>query len=296
MFVLVLGDGQEQEAGGDVAQSDDWHPKQRFSKTTAPISIYHTKAVNAAARLLAVGKKDEALYTCNSVLRSDPNHAPCLTMNAKVLAAKGQAFAALKSAQDAIDADPGWKDAYKVLASLYSAQGQRSILARDYEAAYESYRRILLLDLDSEVLSSTVLAAAYYGMGRALYAAGIEAEAIRNLEQAVSLSPRSAELHHKLAQVLVERGQRFGGDGAVLSVPEEDKLWTVLRRALKLQYSQSLWVHLISANQRAMEWTTHYNDLQARRRVKISMKKMRKWLLTFTQLRCRRFRSSWRQT
>ena len=70
-------------------------------------------------------------------------------------------------------------------------------------------------------------------------------------------------MYHKLAHVLVERGQKYGGDGAVLSVPEEDTLWTVLRRALKLQFSQHLWVHLLSANQRALEWTTHYNDLQA---------------------------------
>ena len=41
------------------------------------------------------------------------------------------------------------------LASLYAAQGQRQILLRNNEAAYESYRRILLLDLEGEVLSGT---------------------------------------------------------------------------------------------------------------------------------------------
>jgi tetratricopeptide (TPR) repeat protein len=264
--MLVIA-GSQQSDSSDALQSgadtDDWHPKQRYSKTTAPLSMYHATAVSSAARLLAQGKKDEALSTCNSVLRFDTEHAPCLAMKAKVLAAKGQASAAIKSAQAAIDADPGWKDAYGILASLYSAQGQRNILARDHEAAYESFRKILLLDLDNEVLSSTLIASAYYGMGRALHAAGIEAEAIRNLERAVSLSPRSAEMYHKLAHVLVERGQKYGGDGAVLSVPEEDTLWTVLRRALKLQYSQHLWVHLLAANQRALEWSTHYTDMQA---------------------------------
>ena len=45
--------------------------------------------------------------------------------------------------------------AYEALASLYAAQGQRQILLRNNEAAYESYRRILLLDLEGEVLSGT---------------------------------------------------------------------------------------------------------------------------------------------
>jgi len=84
-----------------------------------------------------------------------PRHAPCLTMLARVYAARGDAAAARKSAQDAIDADPGWAGAYEALASLYAAQGQRQILLRNNEAAYESYRRILLLDLEGEVLSGT---------------------------------------------------------------------------------------------------------------------------------------------
>ena len=82
-----------------------------------------------------------------------------------------------RSAQDAIDADPGWAGAYETLASIYATQGQHQILLRDNEAAYESYRRILLLDLEGEVLTGSVLAGAYYGMGRALHAEGIGAEA-----------------------------------------------------------------------------------------------------------------------
>ena len=134
---------------------------------------------------------------------------------------------------------------------------------RDSEAAYESFRRVLLLDLDNKVLTSTVIAAAYYGMGRALNAAGIEAEATKNLERAVSLSPRNVEMQHTLARMLIEQSEQFGGEGASRSGQEEDKTLAVLEKALKLQYNQYLWVHLLAANQRAFEWSTHYQDMQS---------------------------------
>jgi len=247
-----LAGGAEDEFVGD--EPDEWHAAQRFSPTSEPLSIYHKQAMNSAAHLLALGKSHDALAVCNKVLRSDPLHAPGLTMKAKVLAAQGRAAAARISAQKAIDADPGWVGAYEVLASLYADQGQRHMLLRNSEAAYESFRKILLLDLASEVLPSTTLASAYYGMGRALLTAGIETEAIKNLESAISISPRSVEMQHKLARTLVERGERFGGDGALLSAQEQDKSLTVLRRALEVQHNHYLWVHLVAANQRAFEW------------------------------------------
>ena len=154
LLVLACARGGDEERKAHGAEHDEWHPR-RFAQTPAPLSTSHAAAVSSAARLLALGKGDEALQVCRKVLRSDPRHAPCLTMLARVYAARGDAAAARKSAQDAIDADPGWAGAYEALASLYAAQGQRQILLRNNEAAYESYRRILLLDLEGEVLSGT---------------------------------------------------------------------------------------------------------------------------------------------
>ena len=159
-----------------------------------------------------------------------------------------------RSAQDAIDADPGWAGAYETLASIYATQGQHQILLRDNEAAYESYWRILLLDLEGEVLTGSVLAGAYYGMGRALHAEGIGAEAVSNMERAVSLSPRDAEMQLRLAHLLIERGERFRGDGELPLAPDLNETLKVLRRALSLQYHPYLWLHQVTANQRVFDW------------------------------------------
>lgn len=95
VFACVRGGDQQHEEHG--TEHDDWHPRQRFAKTTAPISMSHIAAVNSAARLLALGKGDEALQICRNVLRSDVHHAPCLTMLARVYAARGDAAAARRS-------------------------------------------------------------------------------------------------------------------------------------------------------------------------------------------------------
>jgi len=97
VFTCVRGGDQQREAHG--AEHDDWHPRQRFAKTPAPISTSHIAAVNSAARLLALGKGDEALQICRTVLRSDVHHAPCLTMLARVYAARGDAELARRSPQ-----------------------------------------------------------------------------------------------------------------------------------------------------------------------------------------------------
>lgn len=95
LLVLVHSSNQQRDENG--AEHDAWHPRQRFSKTPSPISTLHTAAVNSAARLLALGKGDEALHICRNVLRSDAQHAPCLTMLARVYAARGDAAAARRS-------------------------------------------------------------------------------------------------------------------------------------------------------------------------------------------------------
>jgi hypothetical protein len=97
LLVFACVRGGEQQRDADGADHDDWHPRQRFAKTPAPISTSHIAAVNSAARLLALGKGDEALQICRNVLRSDVQHAPCLTMLARVYAARGDAAAARRS-------------------------------------------------------------------------------------------------------------------------------------------------------------------------------------------------------
>ena len=247
------------EAEHGQAEHDDWHPKRQFSSKPLGMSLWYSEKINAGLRLIAEGRIPEALQLCDKLLRAEPNHAPTLTLKAKVLAAQGFASAARKSVQDAIDADPGWKEAYDFLVSLYLSQGHRDLLSRDNEAAYECFRRILLLDLEGQFLSSIVKASAYDGMARALYAAGAEAAAMENLELALALNPRSAELHHRLARILIEQAERVGGDGALISFEHENKTMAVLQRALELQYHPLLWTHLLAAQQRIFDWSLSSN-------------------------------------
>ena len=128
LLACAPGGSQQHEELAGSAEHDDWHPREHFSEKPVGLSTMHMDKVRAAAHLLALGKSDDALIMCNKVLRNDPEHAPCLTMKAKVLAAQGFAQEARKCAQDAIDFDPGWAAAYEVLASIYAAQGQAHIL------------------------------------------------------------------------------------------------------------------------------------------------------------------------
>ena len=266
IVLLVKAQRGSSQAKQTETENDDWHPKHRFSKTQQVLSSLFLDAVRSAEHLSALGQHNEALDICNSVLYHEPKHAPSLTAKAMVLNGQGMASAARKSAQDAIDADPGWIGAYHFLASLYRVKGHNHIQHDENEAAYESFRKILLLDLDGEVLTSTDMASAYYGMGRALHGAGVQTEAIANLRRAVSICPRCTEMQHVLARWLIERDEQSGAsisDGAPTEVYEQETLRT-LRDALDLLHDQYLWIHLLAANQRALEWTGHhYHDMQS---------------------------------
>ena len=269
------GNLQDGEDSGEAADERTWVPRHRVSpphhwNSANVLSQWHQRKVAEVEQQQALGRLDTALKLCETLLRTEPTHAPTLTLKAKVLDAKGLFSAARRSAQLAIDADPRFTPAYKLLGELYVAQGQRHLRQpelRDYEAAYEAFRRIVLLDLERNILPSTVMARAYDGMARALDAAGAEAAALSNLETAITISPGDATLQHRFGHLLLERAARLGGDGALVPVADENRTASALRRALHLQYHPLLWLHVVAVKQvhetRAPETRKHAADQHA---------------------------------
>lgn len=144
----------------------EWEPPIVTHNHIRGLTRYATKEVGMANKLMFTGNFTVPRDICYKILKKYPEHAPCLTVVARLYLMLGEKLLARKVARGAIDADPNFKDSYILLAELLEIQGTEFLANGDAESAYESYRRILLMDESThrKILARSTISQSFYSI------------------------------------------------------------------------------------------------------------------------------------
>jgi hypothetical protein len=144
----------------------EWEPPIVTHNHIRGLTRYATKEVGMANKLMFTGNFTVPRDICYKILKKYPEHAPCLTVVARLYLMLGEKLLARKVARGAIDADPNFKDSYILLAELLEIQGTEFLANGDAESAYESYRRILLMDESThrKILTRSTISQSFYSI------------------------------------------------------------------------------------------------------------------------------------
>jgi len=237
-----------EDAEGDILAESEWLPRTRAGAADNFETRLFLQQYKAAQHLLGAGKSNESLQMCGSVLLMLYAHAPCLNVVSLVLDEAGQYRNARKAARDAIDADPSWTDSYHLLARLLSDQASRCLARGNVEGAYESYRQILLLDIDGHILPRSLIAKAYLNLGSTMQMIGMLEHARSNFEKAMVVEPSLYEAHEGLVEIMLEKSR------VDLSFPDAS-IFPLMEKTLSIQHSWSLWFKFVRVRQSCFDWT-----------------------------------------
>ena len=162
-----------------------------------------------------------------------------------VYTAKGAFEEAIKSANKAIEINAKYAPAYTVLGRIYNAQAQayvtdpeRGVQSHTFEDAIEQYKKALALE-PNYVPALMGIAEAYLGVGDGKPAGSAEAaqayaEAVRQMEKAVTLSPRDPAVRALLAR-------------AYLAADRLDEALVEAEDALKLEPSNQMALNVVGS-------------------------------------------------
>lgn len=136
--------------------------------------------------LVALNRNDEAEVHFRRTLDVEPRHWAAHVNLAKLLASGNRAEAAVGHLREALTIAPGRLDTALFLASL-------EFNLERYDAALEQYRRV------ADALPDN--AAAWSGMGAALYHLGRPVEALRHVDRALELNPQLQDARNNRAVI-----------------------------------------------------------------------------------------------
>ena len=214
------------------------------------LSRQFASRVSKSSLLLARGNAAAAMDEVEQILIRWPSHAPALVVKSKILEHQNNGLEARSAARAAIDSDPNWKEGYFQLANLLIQQGRQALLGGDAEGAYESFRQILLIDLDVQILPPMTLSQVHDGIGQALLAAGMPEVAIENFEKSIALHSKNGDAMFRLSRLLIQTGA------------DENKTLAIMKEALAQRFDLPTWIYVLQTQMRKCDWSTRHVDLQ----------------------------------
>jgi Tfp pilus assembly protein PilF len=156
-------------------------------------SPHHLRGyANLGARLIRVGRIDEAIPYLQHVLAKDPRHLGARNNLARSLIHQGHLQAAIEHAEIAIAQDPTAAEAYEILGAALALKHQS-------DGAIQALRKAISLDPQ--------LAIAHVNLGTLLEQKGEIDAAIHHFEAAIRLDPYNASAFYNFGAALYERGQ-----------------------------------------------------------------------------------------
>jgi tetratricopeptide (TPR) repeat protein len=145
------------------------------------LELQTTRLQQQAETHLATGQLEQAIATCQQMLRLKPNCLAAFKIAADALVAQGKLEIALKSYLKAIEIDPNLADAHANIAVLLHQQDR-------FEAALPYYQRALQLNPDR--------AETYYNLGIGLSRQGRLDEALACYQRVIQLQPERSVAYY----------------------------------------------------------------------------------------------------